>query len=114
VSICTAQKPTYAPALQYGVTAGGYHGAIVANEKQLPDETTSEETRQMTNKLTMHPYAHFIDQIAAPKGTVSKQMQYRLGLARRIKNIATDLSLEGRDNDANVLYEAVQALGGAE
>jgi hypothetical protein len=68
----------------------------------------------MLNKITMHPYAQFIDQIAAPKGSVTKAMQYRQGLARRIKNIATDLSLEGRDADANVLYEVVEALGGTQ
>jgi N-glycosylase/DNA lyase len=83
----------------------------------MPDEhwqeSLSEETRQMILNTTMKAYGQFLDQLTAPRGTISKQAQYRQQLARRIKNIATDLSLEGRDADANVLYEVVDALGGA-
>jgi hypothetical protein len=82
----------------------------------MPDEhwqeSLSEETRQMIFNTTMKAYGQFLDQLTAPRGTISKQAQYRQQLARRIKNIATDLSLEGRDADANVLYEVVDALGG--
>jgi hypothetical protein len=82
----------------------------------MPDEhwqeSLSEETRQMILNTTMKAYGQFLDQLTAPRGTMSKQAQYRQQLARRIKNIATDLSLEGRDADANVLYEVVDALGG--
>ena len=67
----------------------------------------------MILNTTMKAYGQFLDQLTAPRGTISKQAQYRQQLARRIKNIATDLSLEGRDADANVLYEVVDALGGA-
>lgn len=82
----------------------------------MPDEhwqeSLSEETRQMILNTTMAAYGQFLDQLTTPRGKLSKQAQYRQQLARRIKNIATDLSLEGRDADANVLYEVVDALGG--
>jgi N-glycosylase/DNA lyase len=83
----------------------------------MPDEhwqeSLSEETRQMLLNSTMKAYGQFLDELTAPRGK-SKQAQYRQQLARRIKNIAVDLSLEGRDSDANVLYEVVDALGGAQ
>jgi len=82
----------------------------------MPDEhwqeSLSEETRQMILNTTMKAYGQFLDQLTAQRYTVSRQAEYRQQLARRIKNIATDLSLEGRDADANVLYEVVDALGG--
>lgn len=62
---------------------------------------------------TMAAYGKFLDELTTPRGKLSKATQERRLLARRIKNIANDLSLEGRDADANVLYEVVDALGGA-
>ncbi len=61
---------------------------------------------------TLKAYGQFLDQLTTPRGKPSKAAQERQLLARRIKNIAVDLSLEGRDADANVLYEVVDALGG--
>jgi N-glycosylase/DNA lyase len=82
----------------------------------MPDEhwqeSLSEETRQMILNSTMKAYGQFLDELI-PRGK-NKQILYRQQLARRIKNIAVDLSLEGRDADANVLYEVVDALGGAQ
>ena len=82
----------------------------------MPDEhwqeSLSEETRQMILNSTMKAYGQFLDELTAPRGRLSKEGQYRRQLARRIKNIACDLSLEGRDAEANVLYEVVDALGG--
>ena len=61
---------------------------------------------------TLKAYGQFLDQLTTPRSKLSKAAQERQLLARRIKNIAVDLSLEGRDADANVLYEVVDALGG--
>jgi hypothetical protein len=84
----------------------------------MPDEhwqeSLSEETRQMIHETTFKAYGRFLDELTARPGTTSKEAQYRRGLARRLKNIAGDLSLEGRDADANVLYEVIDALGGAQ
>jgi hypothetical protein len=84
----------------------------------MPDEhwqdTLSEETRQMIHDSTQRAWGRFIDEIVTPPTRTSKEQQRRQQLARRIKNIAGDLSLEGRDADANVLYEVVEALGGCE
>jgi len=66
----------------------------------------------MIHDTTYKAYGAFLDQLTAPRGTLSKAAQERRQLARRIKNIASDLSLEGRDTEANVLYEVVEALGG--
>ena len=66
----------------------------------------------MIHDTTYKAYGAFLDQLTAPRGTLSKAAHERRQLARRIKNIAGDLSLEGRDDDANVLYEVVEALGG--
>jgi len=66
----------------------------------------------MIHDTTYKAYGAFLDQLTAPRGTLSKAAQERRLLARRIKNIAGDLSLEGRDDDANVLYKVVEALGG--
>jgi hypothetical protein len=68
----------------------------------------------MIHDTTIKAFGRFIDEVTARPGTVSKQAEYRRGLARRLKNIAGDLSLEGRDADANVLYEVIDALGGAQ
>jgi hypothetical protein len=75
-------------------------------------DSLSEETRQMILNSTLKAYGQFLDQLTTPRGKLSKAAQERQLLARRIKNIAVDLSLEGRDADANVLYEVVDALGG--
>jgi hypothetical protein len=61
---------------------------------------------------SMKAYGQFLDELVTPRGKLSKAAQERRQLARRIKNIAVDLSLEGRDSEANVLYEVVDALGG--
>lgn len=62
---------------------------------------------------SMKAYGQFLDELVTPRGKLSKAAHERRQLARRIKNIAVDLSLEGRDTEANVLYEVVDALGGA-
>jgi hypothetical protein len=61
---------------------------------------------------TLKAYGQFLDQITAPRGKISKEAQRRKELAKRIYSIAADLSLEGRQGEANVLYEVVEALGG--
>jgi hypothetical protein len=66
----------------------------------------------MIQNTTYKAYGAFLDQLTAPRSTLSKAAHERRQLARRIKNIAVDLSLEGRDAEANVLYEVVEALGG--
>jgi hypothetical protein len=66
----------------------------------------------MIYKQTMANYGKFLDELTTPRGRLSKAAHERRQLARRIKNIAVDLSLEGRDTEANVLYEVVDALGG--
>jgi hypothetical protein len=76
------------------------------------NDSLSEETRHMILNSTLKAYGQFLDQLTTPRGKLSKAAQERQLLARRIKNIAVDLSLEGRDADANVLYEVVDALGG--
>lgn len=68
----------------------------------------------MIHETTFKAYGRFLDELTARPGTTNKQTEYRRGLARRLKNIAVDLSLEGRDADANVLYEVIDALGGAQ
>jgi hypothetical protein len=61
---------------------------------------------------SMKAYGQFLDELVTPRAKLSKVAHERRQLARRIKNIAVDLSLEGRDTEANVLYEVVDALGG--
>lgn len=61
---------------------------------------------------TFKAYGQFLDQITTPAGKLSKAANERRLLARRLKNIAGDLSLEGRDADVKVIYDAIDALGG--
>lgn len=66
----------------------------------------------MIYKQTMANYGKFLDELVSPRGKQSKEAQQRKELAKRIYSIAADLSLEGRDNDARVLFEVVDSLGG--
>lgn len=61
---------------------------------------------------TLKAYGQFLDQLTTPAGKLSKAATERRLLARRLKNIAADLSLEGRDAEMKVIYEAIDALGG--
>ncbi len=66
----------------------------------------------MIHDNTIRSLGKFLDELVTPPGRTNQRAAQRAMLARRIKNIAVDLSLEGRDADANVLYEVVDALGG--
>lgn len=66
----------------------------------------------MIHDNTMKNLGKFLDELVTPPGRTSRQQAERAMLARRIRNIAIDLGLEGRDDEANVLYEVVDALGG--
>lgn len=66
----------------------------------------------MIHDNTIRSLGKFLDELVTPPGRTNRRQAERALLARRIRNIAIDLGLEGRDDEANVLYEVVDALGG--
>lgn len=85
-------------------------------EQPYPDNTLSEETRQMLdptqNAITKHQMAVFdlIDEICRPAHIPYKPKH--AALIARLKNLAVDLDLSGNTADWQTVNEAIEALGG--
>ena len=99
--------------MPYGATAVGYHGAIVTENQQIPDNTLSEETRQMIlNNATLNAYGRFLAEITAPTPRAARLQEQRRALCRKLNTIAADMDLSG-NNDAEYIRAAITMLGGA-
>lgn len=86
------------------------------NEQPYPDNTLSEETRQMLdptqNALLRHQAAitNLIDEICRPAHIPYKPKH--AALIMKLRHLAVDLDLSGNDKDWQTVQEAIEALGG--
>lgn len=85
-------------------------------EQPYPDNTLSEETRQMLdptqNALLRHQavLTNLLDEICRPAHIPYKPKH--AALIARLKNLAVDLALSDNDADWQTVQEAIEALGG--
>jgi hypothetical protein len=84
----------------------------MAEDKQIPDNTLSEETRQMLLN-TLSAYGKFLGEITAPTPRSAQMAKQRRQLCQRLNTIAADMDLSG-NNDAQYIRQAVAMLGGAQ
>jgi hypothetical protein len=84
----------------------------VTDNKQIPDNTMSEETRQMLLN-TLNTYGKFLGEITAPTPRSAQMAKQRRELCQRLNTIAADMDLSG-NNDAQYLRQAVAMLGGGQ
>jgi len=86
------------------------------HEQPYPDNTLSEETRQMLdptqNAMAKHQMAVFdlIDEICRPAHIPYKPKH--AALIARLKHLAVNLDLSGNTTDWQTVQEAIEALGG--
>lgn len=86
----------------------------MTDDKQIPDNTLSEETRQMIlNNATLNAYGRFLAEITAPTPRAARLQEQRRELCRKLTTIAADMDLSG-NNDAQYIRQAVAMLGGAQ
>ena len=85
-------------------------------EQPYPDNTLSEETRRMLdptqNALLRHQavLTNLLDEICRPAHIPYKPKHAEL--IARLKALATDLDLSGKETDWQTVCEAIEALGG--
>lgn len=85
-------------------------------EQPYPDNTLSEETRQMLdptqNALLRHQavLTNLLDEICRPAHIPYKPKH--AALIARLKHLAVDLDLSGNTADWQTVNEAIEALGG--
>lgn len=88
----------------------------VMQEQPYPDNSLSEETRQMLdptqNALLRHQavLTNLLDEICRPAHIPYKPKH--AALIARLKHLAVDLDLSGNTADWQTIQEAIEALGG--
>ena len=86
----------------------------MAEDKQIPDDTLSEETRQMLlNNATLTAYGKFVGELTAPSPRAARLKQQRRELCQKLNTIAADMDLSG-NNDAQYIRQAIAMLGGTQ